>query len=74
MQHDADVLVVRDHNIVVVPLSALAFVFFGTVGPEVHTGGLVPEKKRVAFFVVLINKVERVLRNLLIDRLHPLSC
>jgi len=29
------------------------------MGPEVHTGGVVPEKKRLAFFVVLINKVER---------------
>ena len=73
-QHPADVLVVGDHDVVVVALTAaLALVLLGAVGPEVHGGGVVPEEERlVRPCGILSMKRERMLRHFVVDGLHAL--
>jgi hypothetical protein len=71
--HFADILIVRDHHVVIKPLSALAPVLFGAVGPEMHRGGVVPEEKGLAVLVRLVHEIERMFGNLVIDSLHALS-
>jgi hypothetical protein len=56
-----------DHHIVVVPLTALALVLLGAVGPEVHRGRVVPKEKRLSFVVDLVDEVQRMLGYLFID-------
>src|ERR1700712_4656550 len=45
VQHPANVLIMSDHDVVVVALTAFAFVLLGTVGPEVHGSRVVPEEE-----------------------------
>ena len=46
-----------DHDIVVVSLTAFAFVLLGAVGPEVHGSGVVPKEKRLSFLVDLVDEL-----------------
>jgi hypothetical protein len=66
-QHGADVFIVRYHRIVVVALPALAFAFFRAMGPEMHTGGVVPHEKRLSFPVLLVDKLQGPLSHLFVD-------
>ena len=71
LQHLADVLVMRNHHIVVFALAVtFALMLFGAVGAEVHSGGMGREKKRLPGFMRLVNEFEGALRHFIIDRLH----
>ena len=75
VEHLADMLVVRDHHVIVVALAvALALVLCGRVRPEMHGGGVVPEEERRVGPVRLVNEFERALRHLIVDGLHSLFC
>ena len=72
VQHHADVLVVRDHHVVVVTLAALALVLLSAVGPEVHGRRVVPHKERFFRRVRLVDEAQRVCRHFVVDGFHPL--
>ena len=74
VQHHADVLVVRDHHVVVVALAALALVLFRAVSAEVHRRGVVPdEERRLPSAWASSMKLQSVLRRLVIDGFHALD-
>ena len=70
-EHHADVLVMRDHHVVIVTLAALALVLRSAVGAEVHAGRVVPHKERRVRRVRLVDEAQRVCRHFVIDGLHP---
>ncbi len=72
VEHLADLLVVRDHAIAVVVLSALAAVLRGQVRPEVHRRRVVPEEEGLVRLGLLLHPPDRGRRDLLVDGLHAL--
>src|SRR5436305_4395559 len=62
-----------DHGIVIISLTALAFVLLGAMGPAMHSGRVVPNKKRFPFRVALVDEFEGVFGYLFIDRFHALA-
>ncbi len=72
VEHPADVLVVRDHHVVVVPLPALALVFLRAMRAEVHRRRVPPHEERLALLVALVDELERVFGRLVVHRFHAL--
>src|SRR5579871_2498916 len=72
-QHHADMLIVSYHYIVVVTLPALALVALGAVGPEVHSGGVVPQEERAVVLMSAVEEIKSLCGNLVIDGFHALS-
>ena len=66
----ADLAVVLDHAIGINPEACLALGFLFEVGEDVHAGGVPPKKKRLVRLCSTLHEVDRLLGNLLIDRLH----
>jgi len=73
VQHSANVFVVGDHHVVVVPLTALAPVLLGGVGPEMHRRGVVPEEDRLIRLAHLVDGSQRMFRYFVVDGFHPLT-
>ncbi len=70
-QHSTDILVMGDHDIVVISLiAALALVLFGAMGAKVHGSGVVPDEEGLPFIVGLVDEVERMLGRLIVDCFH----
>ena len=61
-----------DHAIGVNPEARLALGFLFEVGEDVHAGGVPPKKKRLVCLCSAFHEVDRLLGNLLINRLHAL--
>src|SRR4051794_17672700 len=45
----------------------------GAMGPEMHSGRVIPNKKRLSFLVALIDELEGVFGYLIIDGFHALA-
>jgi hypothetical protein len=64
----ADILVVGDHHVVVISLPALALVFIGSVGAEVHGRRVVPDEEGLIRLVRPLDEAQPVSRHLVVDR------
>ena len=71
-EHPADIFVVGHHDVVVFALPALTLVLLRAVSPEMHGGGVVPEKERLAFLVHLVDKRQGMVGGFVVDCLHAL--
>jgi len=60
------------HYVVIVSLTALAFVLFSTMGPEMHCGRIVPNKKRSSLLICLVDEGKCMFSDFLVDGFHAL--
>ena len=73
VEHPPDLLVVGDHDVVVLALTvALAQVLLGGVRAEVHGRRGPPHEERLVRGVGFVDEPQRMLGDLVVDGLHPL--